>query len=132
MDPQDTIRNFLKFRCLKCVHIFHLYMICMNYDQKKGQKSLESRGQMRSDWACYTPLERYFWKLSNITLAFFLKTWFEKDMNNHNFRTIKVPVLGLSLSNPEKKWHLDVVPVEKHIIHYRTGSGASSQRLWAV
>ncbi len=31
-----------------------------------------------------------------------------------------------------KKWHLDVVPIERHKIHYREGSGASSQRLWVV
>jgi hypothetical protein len=31
-----------------------------------------------------------------------------------------------------KKWHLDVVPMDRHKIYYREGSGASSQRLWAV
>ncbi len=31
-----------------------------------------------------------------------------------------------------EKWHLDVVPMERHIVYYREGSGASSQRLWAV
>jgi hypothetical protein len=32
-------RKVLKLRCLKCLHIVHLYLICMSYDQKKGQES---------------------------------------------------------------------------------------------
>jgi len=34
--PQDTIRKFLKRKCLKCPRIVHLDLICMSYDQKKG------------------------------------------------------------------------------------------------
>ncbi len=37
--PYDTIKFFLKRRCLKCPHIAHLDLICMSYDQKKGQES---------------------------------------------------------------------------------------------
>ncbi len=36
--PQDIIKKFLKRRCLKCLCIVHLDLICMNYDQKKGQE----------------------------------------------------------------------------------------------
>jgi hypothetical protein len=39
LGPHDTIRNFLKFRCLKFPHIVHLDLIYMNYDQKKGWES---------------------------------------------------------------------------------------------
>ncbi len=44
----------------------------------------------------------------------------------------KVLVLGLPLGSPRKKWHLDVVPTERHKIYYREGNGASSQRLQVV
>jgi len=50
-------------------------------------------------------------------------------MSVQNFGTIKIPILGLPLGSPEKKCHLDVTLVESHIIYYRKGSGASSQRL---
>ncbi len=39
LGPYDTIGKVLKFKCLKCLHIVHLDLICMNYDQKKGQES---------------------------------------------------------------------------------------------
>jgi len=35
----NTIRKVLKHRWLKCLRIIHLDLICMSYDQKKGQKS---------------------------------------------------------------------------------------------
>ncbi len=37
-----------------------------------------------------------------------------------------------SFENPEEKWHLDVVPVERHKVYYRERSGASSQKLRVV
>jgi len=46
---QDTIKNFLKRRCLKCPCIVHLDLICMSYDQKKGWESnweFDSRPQV--------------------------------------------------------------------------------------
>jgi hypothetical protein len=39
LGPQDTIKKVLKFKCLKCPHIVHLDLICISYDQKKGQES---------------------------------------------------------------------------------------------
>jgi len=70
IEPHDTIRKVLKHRCLKCLRIVHLNLIYMSYDQKKSEnqignltsdhKSFESKGQMKSNWACYTPLERTF------------------------------------------------------------------------
>jgi hypothetical protein len=37
LGPQNTIKKFLECGCLKCPLIVHLDMICMSYDQKKGQ-----------------------------------------------------------------------------------------------
>jgi hypothetical protein len=51
-------------------------------------------------------------------------------MNVQRFGTTKVSILGLPFGNPVKKWHLDVVPTKRHIVYYREGSDASSQRLW--
>ncbi len=39
LGPQDTMKIFLKHKCLKCLRIVHLDLICISYDQKKGQKS---------------------------------------------------------------------------------------------
>jgi len=39
LGPQYTIRKVLKHRCMKCLCIIHLNLICMNYDQKKGWES---------------------------------------------------------------------------------------------
>ncbi len=39
MGPQDTIKKILKRRCLKCLHVVHLDLICMSYNQKKGWES---------------------------------------------------------------------------------------------
>ncbi len=39
LSPHDTIKNFLKCRCLKCTCIVHLDLIWMSYDKKKGRKS---------------------------------------------------------------------------------------------
>jgi hypothetical protein len=50
-------------------------------------------------------------------------------MNIQSFGTIKVSILGFPLGSLGEKWHLDVVPMERHRVHYREGSGASSQRL---
>jgi hypothetical protein len=36
LGPYDIIEKVLKFRCLKCLHIVHLNLICMSYDKKKG------------------------------------------------------------------------------------------------
>jgi len=47
-------------------------------------------------------------------------------MGVQSFRTTKVPILGLSLENFEKKCHLDVAPMESYRVYYREGSGASS------
>ncbi len=53
-------------------------------------------------------------------------------MNVQFFGTRRVLILGLPFGSSEKKCHLDVGLMESHKIYYREGSGASSQRLWAV
>ncbi len=42
-------------------------------------------------------------------------------MSGQNFETTKVLVLGLSLGSLEEKWHLDVIPAERHIIYLGRG-----------
>jgi len=54
------------------------------------------------------------------------------DSKSPSFGIVRVLVLGLPFGSPREKWHLDVVPMERHKIYYKEGSGASSQRLWAV
>jgi len=53
-------------------------------------------------------------------------------MSVQSFGTTRIPILGLPLKSFGEKWHLDVVPPERHKIYYREGSGAYSQRLRAV
>jgi hypothetical protein len=53
-------------------------------------------------------------------------------MSIQSFKTISIPILGLSLRNPEKKYHLDVTLANSHRMYYREGNGASSQKLWAM
>jgi hypothetical protein len=53
-------------------------------------------------------------------------------MNVQSFATTRVTILGLSLGRPVEKCHLNVILAERHIIYYREGSGASSQRLKVV
>jgi hypothetical protein len=39
---------------------------------------------------------------------------------------------GIPIRESQEKWYLDVVSIKRHIIYYREGSGAFSQRLWAM
>jgi hypothetical protein len=48
-------------------------------------------------------------------------------MNVQNLKTTKIPILRLPLGSLEKKCHLDVTPIESYKVHYKEGSGASSQ-----
>jgi hypothetical protein len=58
--------------------------------------------------------------------------FFEKKMNIQSLGTTKISILGLPFGSLGKKCHLDVAPMETHRIYYKEGSGASSQRLWAM
>ncbi len=142
LGPQHTIEKVLKCICLKCPCIIHLDLICMNYDEKKGwELNWKFDSQSQIPWKQGSNevwLERviHHWKSifkgykivpSHIKNKFDLrKIWASKVWDN------KSPNLGLPLGNPEEKWHLDAIPMERHIIYYREGSGASSQRLWAM
>jgi hypothetical protein len=39
LGPHDNIGKVLKFKGLKCPHIVHLNLKCMNYDSNKGWES---------------------------------------------------------------------------------------------
>jgi hypothetical protein len=80
LGPHDTIGKVLKCRCLKCPHIVHLYLICMNYDQKKGR---ESNWEFDS-WS-QIPLEQS----SNLRLGHAIHLW--KDL----FESYKVVPLDV-------------------------------------
>jgi hypothetical protein len=92
-------------------------------------KSLESKGQMRSNWNMLYTIEKIFSKairyfLRILEIDFIWKRYERpkllQDNKNPSFRT------------PKKKWHLNVVPAKRDRVYYREGNGASSQRLWAV
>jgi len=76
----DTIGRVLKHICLMYLYIVHLKLICMSYDQKKGQgqignltpnhKPFEGKSQMSSNWAMLHTIGNIFLKVINITLEF--------------------------------------------------------------
>jgi len=82
---------------------------------------LENKGQMKSDWGMLYTVGQFFLKTIRCFPCILKMTWFEKDMNNQNFETIRIPILGFPLGSPEEKWHLDVVPMERHRIYYGGG-----------
>jgi hypothetical protein len=85
LGPHDTIKNFLKCKCLKFPCIVHLDMICMSYDiKKKGQSqignltlhhiSLERRGQMKSNWSVLHTIGKIFSRAIRYSLKIPKKT----------------------------------------------------------
>jgi hypothetical protein len=128
LGPYDTIGKVLKCKYLKCSRIVHLDLICMSYVKRKAEiklkiwfpttNSLKTKVKWILIGACYTSLER--------------SSWNKKDMSVQNSKTTRVLILGLPLGSAEEKWHLDVVPMERHRVYNREGSGASSQRLLAM
>jgi len=95
-------------------------------------KSFESRGQMRSNWSVLYTIGKIFWREIKYCPCTFKKKLIWKKMSIQHFETIRVPILGFPLGSFGGKWHLDVIPTERHKVSYRVGSGASSQRLQAV
>jgi hypothetical protein len=70
------IQKVSKHKCLKFPYIVHLDLICMSYDQKKGQESnseLKNMNQMRFDLDVLYTNGKSFWKLYDVALKF-LKT----------------------------------------------------------
>jgi hypothetical protein len=53
-------------------------------------------------------------------------------MSVQSFEIIRVPILELPFGNPNKKCLLDVALAKSHRIYYKEGSGALSQRMWAI
>jgi hypothetical protein len=126
LGPHDTIKKFLKYRCLSYPHIVHLNMICIHYDQKKGWESnwefLENKGQMKFDWGV-------FYTIGKILLR--VIRYFLLILKNLIWNRYKRPKFWDNKSLREK-WHLDIIPMERHKLYYKERSGASSQRLRAV
>jgi hypothetical protein len=141
---QEVIRNILKRTCLKCLHIVHLDMICMHYDQKKGAwvkleiwhptiNPLKLGGQMRFDWSVlytigkiFSKAIRYYICTHKINLIWEIykrpKFW---NNNSLNFGTPTWESRG--------KMTFGCSPCgEAHSIYYKEGIGASSQRLRAM
>jgi hypothetical protein len=142
LGPHDTIKKFLKHRCLKSPCVVHLDLICMSYDFKKGQESNwefdfwpQIPWQQESDdvWLkhvinCWKNL---FEDYKILPLHFRKKLIWEK-YEPPKFWNSKSPNFGTPTWESRGKWHLDVVPIKKHRVYYREGSGASSQRLRAI
>jgi hypothetical protein len=120
--------------CLKCPCIVYFDMICMNYDQNKrggggsqigilipDHKSLERRGQMRFYWDVLYTVGQIFLKDIRYCLQV-LKIYLMWEKYEHpKFWDNKSRNFG----TPRGKWHLDVVPMERHKVCYKEGSGAS-------
>jgi hypothetical protein len=129
--PHDTIRKVLQRKCFKCHRIVHLDLLCISYDQKKGRESnwkFDSRrqipwkqGSMRSTWSVLYTVYKIFSSHSHKNLI-----W--EKYERPKFWDNKNPNFG----SPREKWHLDIITAERHIIYYKEGSCASSQRLWVV
>jgi hypothetical protein len=110
---QITIKNVLRHRCFRCPCLVHLDLICMNYDQKKGResnsrfenwignlipdhKSLERKGQMKSDWGLLYTVENIFMRTIRCCPCIVkIKIKIEKYMGIQSFGTTKVPIMGL-------------------------------------
>jgi hypothetical protein len=63
LGPQDTTRRVLNLRCLKCLLIVHLDLICMSYDKKKVHIGLPTTNPLKRG-SNEVPLERaiHHWK----------------------------------------------------------------------
>jgi len=53
-------------------------------------------------------------------------------MSVQNFKTIRVPILGLPLGSLAKKCHLEVALAKNYRVYYKERNGAFSQRLRAL
>jgi hypothetical protein len=92
---QDIIIKVLKLRCSKGLHIFHLDLICMSYDQKKGWESnweFEYRPQILRKQGLNEVWLRYVihhWKdlfedYKILPSHFQKETWLEKNMSDQS------------------------------------------------
>jgi hypothetical protein len=128
--PKNTIRKVLKHKCLKCLCIAHLNLICMSYDQKKGCKSNWKfdfqpqipwkQGSNEVWWGVLNTIEKTFSRAIKCHIFHSKKDLIWKRYERSKFWDNK---------NHGERWHLHVVLTERHRIYSREGSGASSQRL---
>ncbi len=135
MGPHDTIKKVLKHKCLKFPHIVHLNLNCISYEQKKGQESnweFDFRPQIPwKQGSNKVQLECVIHHWKDIYKGYkILSSYFQ---NTFNLRKIWMSkILGLPLRSLEEKWHLDVIPMERHKVDYREENGASSRKLQAM
>jgi hypothetical protein len=127
---RDTIKKFLKRRCLKCLHIIHLYLICMSYDQKKRHESNFQPQIPCKKGSNEVQLERpiHFWK--DVFKGYkMLLSHFQNKLDLKKIWVFKV--LG---QQDSQFWdsHLGILGKSDIWMFYREGSGDSSQRLWAM
>jgi hypothetical protein len=124
------IRKLLKLRCLKWAPIIHLDIWNTSYDKKKGQESncqFDSRPlkvRNRPDFLMCRWCATYCWKAFsegyNFALDFILIGIVHAKLCTP--KVAKVPVVGISvlpLKSPGTKSHLDVAPMERHIVYYK-------------
>jgi hypothetical protein len=132
LGPHDTIRKVLKHICLKCLRTFHLDLICMNYDFKKGKnqignltpnhKPLESKGQMSFAWGMLYIVGKIFLKVIKYCLRFF-----KTNLIWERYEQPKFWDSHLGIPKKSDIWMLSLWIGIKYTIG--EGSGASSQRL---
>ncbi len=133
-----TIRNFLRFKCLKWACMIHLNTYNTSYGPKKGQKSkcqfdswpLKVRNCL--ELHAYRGHATYLGKFLTRVITFFLnhtsiggrhkKLW--------AFKMARVSILGISRFftwESWKKWHLDATSMANHKEYYKGEGGGFPQ-----
>jgi hypothetical protein len=125
-----TIKNSLERRCPKWTRITHLDIWNTSYGQKKGWESnwqFDFRPLKVRNWADFLVFRwhaTYCWKALDEGYDFVLdlisigglhaKLWHPKVV-----RVPTLTILGLPFGSLRTKNHLDVGPMERHIIYYK-------------
>jgi hypothetical protein len=137
-----NIGKLLKCRCLKWARIAHLDIWNTSYGQKKGRESnwqFDSRplkvGNQPDSLAC-RQCATYCWKALDEGYNF---AWDRITIGGLHKKLCALKVAGvlidaisgLPLRSPRTKSHLDVAPVERHIIYYN-GEGGGFPQVRAV
>jgi hypothetical protein len=137
-----VIGKLLKHKCLKWACMAHLDIWNTSYGQKKGHESnwqFDSRPLKVGNWPdfvmCMWRLT-YHWKALNKGYNFALDLiaigGLHAKLCAPKFAGVRVvQILGLPFGNLGTKSHLDVVPVERHIVYYK-GEGGGFPQVRAV
>jgi hypothetical protein len=65
-------------------------------------KPLECKGQMGFNWGMLCPFGKMFLRDISYCPRIFKAIYFEKNMSVQSFGTLRVPILGFPLGNPEE------------------------------